>query len=103
MILEGKIELGFTKEMVLLAAGSPDRKTKKTTKDGVGEEWTYFKYGPGWFSHGSRYYGSPYWYDPYLTIGGYGYPVSFYRRGRKIKDMVVNFENGEVIAFEEDV
>ncbi len=104
LILEGKIGLGFTKEMVLLASGAPDRKTKKTTKDGVGEVWTYFKYGPGRFSYGSRFYGSSYLYDPYLTTRGFYYPFpAFHHRGRKIKDLVVNFENGEVIAFEEDV
>lgn len=108
LILEGNIELGFTKEMVLLAAGSPDRKTKKTTRDGVREEWTYFKYGPPRSGYGYGHYGG--WgyyggsYSPYLSYHRSFYPFpAFHHRGRKIKDLVVNFENGEVVAFEEDV
>ena len=108
LILEGKIELGFTKEMVLLAAGAPDRKTRKTTQDGIGEVWTYFKYGFPQYGYGYGYYGS--WgyrggfYYPYLTHHRSFYPFpAFHHRGRKIKDRVVNFENGEVVSFEEDV
>ncbi len=106
LILEGNIELGFTKEMVLLAAGSPDRKTKKTTSDGVREEWTYFKYGPPRSGYGYGHYGG--WgyyggsYSPYLSYHRSFYPFpAFHHRGRKIKDLVVNFENGAVVAFEE--
>lgn len=108
LILEGKIELGFTKEMVLLAAGTPDRKTRKTTKDGISDEWTYFKYGFPRYGYGYGHYGR--WgyyggsYSPYLSYHRSFYPFpAFHHRGRKIKDLVVNFENGAVVAFEEDV
>ena len=108
-ILEGKIELGFTKEMVLMAAGKPDRRTLKKTKDGENEVWTFFKYYPrrvGGYGYGYGFYGG--WgypggfYNPYLTHHRSMFPFPAYiGRGRKEKDLVVNFEYGEVIAFEE--
>jgi hypothetical protein len=40
-IREGKVELGFTPEMVAMAWGAPDRKSKSTTAAGEDEVWSY--------------------------------------------------------------
>ncbi len=103
LILKGEIELGFTKEMVLMAAGMPDRKTKKKTEAGVGEVWTYFSFYPRPVISGFGYYGNHFSYYPYGGHYGRGsyYPFpTFYYRGKREKNLVVDFRNGEVVAFE---
>ncbi len=42
----GKVEVGFTKEMVRVALGEPDRLISRTTEHGVAEGWVYFDKGP---------------------------------------------------------
>ena len=96
LILKGKIELGFTQEMVRMAAGPPHQKTTKENQAGVGEVWTYYKYRTitsNYIFNNSD--NSTYWsgdpFDPYP------FP------NKRDKALVVNFENGEVIAFGGDV
>lgn len=104
-ILKGEVDLDFTHEMVMMAAGMPDRKAKKRTKDGTTEVWTYYEYRPrpihgygygghhGFFTYNS-YYGSwirrPYW-DNHVVVGSYGEPE---------KNLVVDFREGKVISYE---
>lgn len=45
-VREGKVEVGFTPEMVRVALGDPDRLFSRTTDRGVAEGWVYFDKGP---------------------------------------------------------
>lgn len=42
----GKVAVGFTPEMVLVALGEADRKSTRTTAAGTVEVWSYFDHGP---------------------------------------------------------
>lgn len=44
LIMQGKIAIGFDKEMVQLALGEPDRLITRTTENGVSEIWSYTTY-----------------------------------------------------------
>lgn len=37
----GKVEVGYTQEMVLMALGEPDRRYSRTTSEGTSEVWAY--------------------------------------------------------------
>jgi len=104
-ILKGEVDLDFTYEMVMMAAGMPDRKAKKRTRDGTTEVWTYYEYRArpihgfggyhGFFSYNS-YYGCwvrrPYSYwNNSVVVASYGEPE---------KNLVVDFQGGKVTAFE---
>jgi hypothetical protein len=43
----GKVEVGFTSEMVQVALGNPDRLITRTTESGVTEGWVYEDQRPG--------------------------------------------------------
>ena len=45
-IRAGRIDVGFTPEMVQVALGDPDRKSTRTTAAGTSEVWAYFDHGP---------------------------------------------------------
>lgn len=45
-VREGKVEVGFTQEMVNVALGKPDRVMSRTTDRGVEEGWVYMDKGP---------------------------------------------------------
>lgn len=40
-VKQGKIDVGYTKDMVFIALGSPDRKYVRTTSAGQSEVWAY--------------------------------------------------------------
>lgn len=42
----GKVDVGFTPEMVRVAMGEPDRVMSRTTDRGVAEGWVYMDKGP---------------------------------------------------------
>lgn len=42
----GKVEVGFTQEMVRVAMGQPDRVMSRTTDRGVAEGWVYMDKSP---------------------------------------------------------
>ncbi|MCB1121787.1 MAG: hypothetical protein KJT03_09580 [Verrucomicrobiae bacterium] len=104
-ILKGEVDLGFTPEMVLMAAGTPDRKAKKRSNLGTTEVWTYYRFQPrpisgygyggyhGYFTYNS-YYGSwvrnPFLWD-HAIVAQYGEPE---------KNLVVDFQEGKVVSFE---
>jgi hypothetical protein len=46
-IRNGVIEIGYSPDMVLMALGSPDRRTEVKTGDGTAVIWTYRKSWPG--------------------------------------------------------
>ena len=103
IILKGEVDLDFTPEMVMMAAGVPDRKAKKRTREGTTEVWTYHQYRArpiigyggynGFFSYNS-FYGCwvrrPYW-DDHVVVASYGEPE---------KNLVVDFQEGKVISYE---
>ena len=103
IILKGEVDLGFTQEMVMMAAGMPDRKAKKRSKNGTSEVWTYYQYTPrsiygfgdygNYYSFSSRHGG---WY----RNGYWGDHVIVSREGEREKNLVVEFQNGEIISFE---
>ncbi len=88
----GKIEMGFTPEMVRVALGEPERVISRTTDHGVAEGWVYgdkapkFSFGIGMGSaHGSSAVGGG------VTVGD-----TF----RDDEAMRVIFEGGKVTAIE---
>lgn len=75
LIRQGKVAIGFNKEMVRLAVGDPDRVWQRTDREGSSEAWSYTTYEsdlgmPLFRGYYHRYYG-PYWgpdvYYPYYT------------------------------------
>jgi hypothetical protein len=88
----GKVELGFTQEMVRVALGDPDRVISRTTERGISEGWVYRDKGPH-FSFGlglGSAHGS--------TAMGAGMRVGDdFREDEKVRVM---FENGKVSAIE---
>jgi hypothetical protein len=120
-VREGKLELGFTPEAVLLAAGSPDRRVEKTTPEGSTEIWHYYQAVPVGFVGGgfdpcfySRFncfgggfhpgfYGG---FHPSFGFGG-GFPPffsPFYGGGvSQFQDaLVITFKDGRVVSIERD-
>lgn len=103
-ILKGEVDLDFTEGMVMMAAGLPDRKAKKRTRDGASEVWTYYEYRArpihgfgggyhGYFAYNSSYgywVRRPYW-NNHLVVASYGEPE---------KNLVVEFQEGKVVSFE---
>lgn len=101
-ILKGEVDLGFTQEMVMMAAGIPDRKAKKRSKTGSSEVWTYYKFTPrpiyGYGDYGRFYsFNSRYgWY----RNGYWGDNIIIAREGEREKNLEVEFQEGKVISFE---
>lgn len=91
-ILNGEIQVGFTREQVEMAWGKPDNKTVETTSQGTVELWWYEKSSPsfgiglGVGSFGSRT----------GVGGGVGTTVG----GKTNVLALVRFTQGEVISFE---
>jgi len=52
-VIQGQVDIGFTREQVYVALGDPDRTFTRTTADGTSEVWTYrdrkprFSFGVG--------------------------------------------------------
>lgn len=88
----GKVEMGFTTEMVEVALGKPDRFSSRTSERGQADVWVYFDDGPG-FSIG-------------LGLGssrgstGVGGGVTLGDDFRDEENMRVIFEGGRVTAIE---
>lgn len=88
----GKVEVGFTPEMVRVALGEPDRLVTRTTEHGAAEGWVYsdksprFSFGLGLGSaHGST------------AVGGGVRVGDDFRDDEALRVM---FENGKVSAIE---
>jgi hypothetical protein len=71
LIREGKVGVGFTPDMVLLAVGDPDQRWLRTDAKGQSEVWTYTTYdgldgAPLYRGYYHRYQGGyPFFYDDY--------------------------------------
>ena len=88
----GKIDMGYTQEMVEVALGKPDRFASRTTDHGQADVWIYFDKGPRFSvglgfgsAHGSSAVGGG------VTLG------DDFRDDEKLR---VVFENGRVAAIE---
>jgi len=88
----GKVDIGFSPEMVEVALGKPDRLSSRTTAGGQADVWVYFDKGPN-FSIG-------------LGVGSYnsssavGAGVTVGDDFRDDEKMRVIFEGGRVTAIE---
>ena len=89
----GRIDVGFTAEMVQVALGEADRKSTRTTAKGTSEVWAYFNHSPKFSiglglgaSSGSTSYGGA------VAVGDSGF----------LDDEVLRviFEGGQVAAIE---
>lgn len=98
LIRQGRVELGFSAEMVRLALGEPDRLGMRTDADGTSEIWNYVTYEApdgiplyrGWYH---RYHA---WGDPL-----YPYYTSFPERRERERFRVI-FRRGTVHALEHE-
>ncbi|HYP17379.1 MAG TPA: hypothetical protein VEQ65_09235 [Opitutus sp.] len=45
-VREGKVDIGFDQEMVMVALGKPDRRASRTTATGQADVWVYFDKSP---------------------------------------------------------
>jgi outer membrane protein assembly factor BamE (lipoprotein component of BamABCDE complex) len=68
LIRQGKVAVGFTKEMVKLALGEPDRVYTRTDATGSGETWSYTTYETegGILLYRGYYHRYYRWGDPYF-------------------------------------
>ncbi|MEX2607861.1 MAG: hypothetical protein WD708_10990 [Kiritimatiellia bacterium] len=90
LIRDGKIELGFTPEMVAMAKGWPSRRYSRHTPDGAIEIWKYVRVYPDTVSQpvfvsGRR--GGTEWIDVTTT--------------REVEEMRVEFSEGKAVVIEE--
>lgn len=98
LVEAGKIEVGFTPEMVRVALGEPDRRYREQTAEGRAEIWAYHegRTSPR-FSVGV---GSVFGRGGGTSYGG-GVSVGTGGRLRAEERMRVVFREGQVAAFEE--
>lgn len=92
-IRAGKVEVGYTMPMVVMALGEPDRRYKRTTEKGQSEVWAYRDKGPA-FSIGLGIGGGG---GRTGVGGGIGVSTAGDREEDKIR---VVFEGGQVTATE---
>ncbi len=102
LVREGRIALGFTPDLVLIALGKPDRISARADRSGSTEIWTYYTISPD--SHSFDYLpGPPLGYHPRSRFYG-GYhpysPYSSFHSSRRDLFMRVTFKDGTVISFE---
>ena len=89
----GRIEVGFTPEMVQVALGEADRRSTRTTAAGTDEVWAYFDRRPKFsFGLGLGVAGGSTAYGGGVVVGDSGFPDGEFLR--------VIFEGGRVIAIE---
>ena len=103
-IREGRIDTGFTKDMVWMALGQPDRMYTKRENGQTSEIWTYVQqYSTGRID--------PYW--PHYQTYGYTYDDRYYYhrvpvyynqpwiRQREFETLRVEFQEEAVVSIEE--
>jgi hypothetical protein len=98
MIKQGKVDIGFSMELVELALGVPDRTRERTDAQGKQVIWSYVNYeGPdgvilyrGWY-HRGYYRGGP----------SYAYFADFPDRRERERFRVV-FKDNKVISVEQE-
>lgn len=88
----GKVEMGFSPEMVEVALGKPDRTSSRTTAGGQADVWIYFEKAPK-VSFGFGFGSSS-------GSSGMGAGVRVGDNFRDDENMRVIFEGGKVTAIE---
>lgn len=96
LIREGRVGIGFTKDMVHLALGEPDRVRERIDVNGRSEVWSYISYEGsdgmllyrGWYHRG---WGHPF-YPYYMTVPG---------RRERSRDEVV-FRDDRVVSVDQE-
>lgn len=100
-IREGLIDLGYTKDMVYLALGSPDIRGARVSEEGRSETWTYqgvrladvdYAFAPAFHRHSAYYYKGR-----YILVPRYQHAFEPVVRERYDK-IIVEFRNGRVVA-----
>ncbi len=91
MIRAGKVEVGFTQEMVLMALGKPSRKYTRKAQDEILEVWAYTEGRPGLGLSLGAATGSSVVYGGGISVGG---------GDREDERMRVVFKEGKVTAVE---
>lgn len=104
-ILKGEVGLGFTPDMVLMAAGAPDKLSTRRTAEGISEVWTYLQYSPqpimfgggynNFFAYNSGY--NCYVRRPY-SYGGWGFSQTYVTVSEE--NLIVEIKDNEVVAYE---
>jgi hypothetical protein len=88
----GKVDVGYSQDMVRVALGDPDRRSSRTTANGTADVWIYFDKGPK-FSFGVGLGSS-------RGSTGFGGGVTVGDDWRDEEVMRVIFEGGVVSAIE---
>ncbi len=96
MIREGRVGIGFDKEMVRLALGDPDRVRERIDASGRSEIWYYITYEG---TDGVLLYRG--WYHRGWGGGFYPYYLDVPTRRERSHDEVV-FRNDRVVSVEQD-
>ena len=100
LIRQGNIELDFTKSMVSMALGEPDRVSVRADHGGVTEIWSYYK-----FKNNTSYFDQSPFIMPYYARGVYPtyhfYSSPFSRSfSSRETTMRVSFKDGKVVSYE---
>lgn len=99
LIREGKVGIGFNKEMVKLSLGDPDRVRTRTDATGTSEIWAYVTYEG---TDGVVLY-TGYYHHYYHRYGGPFYPYYLDYPARRVHTRFrVVFRQDRVIAIEEN-
>ncbi len=105
-VLEGQIAVGDTPEIVRIAWGEPDRRTRLVRETGEAERWIYLGYEQEFVDTFPRYHYRPrFYYHPglgrYVMTRHYywTHPRTYIVR-RPYTRQVVEFRDGLVAAFE---
>ncbi len=107
-VLDGRIAVGDTPEIVRIAWGNPDRRTRLVREDSETERWIYLGYEREFVDTFPRHHFRPrYYYHP--GLGRYvmtrhhyiAHPHTYVVR-RPYTRQVVEFREGRVAAFETD-
>lgn len=95
MIRKGEVGIGFTKAMVTLALGTPDRVYQRTDRRGASETWSYMTYETpdGLMLYGGYYHS---WWRGY-----YPYYLDYPYRRDYARVRVVFDQDGKVSSVEQ--
>jgi hypothetical protein len=99
LIKDGKVAIGFDKEMVKLALGDPDRIRERTDANGTSEVWSYVTYEG---DDGLLLY-TGYYHRYYYGFGDPFYPYYLaYPHRREHEHFRVVFREGRVVFIENE-
>ncbi len=98
-VKQGRIEVGYSKAMVYMSLGNPDRVYTRQTEDGLTTIWAYEQVAHYYHGMGAPYY--LYYNDPYRWHY-FGAPFYWHGTG-SVRDVLrVEFQNERVVAIEQE-